>query len=174
MTENKQTITFIATGGTIDSVFHAPSERKKIKEHTGIPHYIQKIIEPHFDIETKEAVMIDSLDMIDDHRIQILDAIEKTDNKKIIITHGTDTMRETGLYLEQHLKDKSKTIILVGSMIPLDGFYNSDAPYNLGYAVAQVQSKNAGIYICMNSQCFAPDEVSKDSAIGRFEFRDAS
>ena len=36
MTINTNKITFIATGGTIDSIFDAPSERKKIKEHSGI------------------------------------------------------------------------------------------------------------------------------------------
>jgi len=170
MTINTNKITFIATGGTIDSVFDAPSERKKIKEHSGIPDYIYKVIAPHFEFDVKEPVMIDSLDMLNEHRQQILTAIENVKNKNIIITHGTDTMIDTALYIQRHLKDQSKTIILVGSMIPLDGFYQSDAPFNLGYAIAQVQTNKGGIHLCMNAQCFTPDEVIKNREIGRFEF----
>ena len=174
MTVNTKKITFIATGGTIDSVFDAPSERKKIKEHSGIPDYIRNVIVPHCEFDAAEPVMIDSLDMKDEHRQKILEAVEKVESKNIIITHGTDTMIDTALYLEKNLKDLSKTIIMVGSMIPLDGFYNSDAPFNLGYAMAQVQMNKGGIHLCMNAQCFTPSEVVKNREIGRFEFKDAS
>lgn len=174
MTVNTNKITFIATGGTIDSIFDAPSERKKIKEHSGIPDYIHNVIAPHFEFDVKEPVMIDSIDMLDEHRQKIVDAIEKVTNKNIIITHGTDTMIDTALFLSKNLKDQSKTIILVGSMIPLDGFYQSDAPFNLGYAIAQVQMNKGGIHLCMNAQCFTPDEVIKNRNIGRFEYKDVT
>ena len=173
MAVNTNKITFIATGGTIDSVFDAPSERKKIKEHSGIPEYIRKVIAPHFEFDVKEPVMIDSIDMLDEHRQKIVASIETVTNKNIIITHGTDTMIDTALYQQKNLKDQSKTIIIVGSMIPLDGFYQSDAPFNLGYAIAQVQLNKGGIHLCMNAQCFTPDEVIKNTDIGRFEPKEA-
>jgi L-asparaginase len=59
-------------------------------------------------------------------------------------------------------------------MIPLDGFYQSDAPFNLGYAIAQVQNKPHGVYICMNAHCFSTEEVKKNKELGRFEFKAAS
>ena len=107
MAVNTNKITFIATGGTIDSVFDAPSERKKIKEHSGIPEYIRKVIAPHFEFDVKEPVMIDSIDMLDEHRQKIVASIETVTNKNIIITHGTDTMIDTALYLQKNLKDQS-------------------------------------------------------------------
>lgn len=174
MTNHNNKITFIATGGTIDSVFDAPSERKVIKSESGIPAYIETVIAPHFDIETEKVVMIDSLDMKNEHREKILDAIKNTQNDKIIVTHGTDTMIDTAQYLQEHIGAHQKTIIFVGSMIPLEGFYHSDAPFNLGYAIAQVQNQKDGIYICMNARCFTPDEVIKNREIGRFNLKDAS
>lgn len=174
MSENTAKITFIATGGTIDSKFHAPTERKIIKDESGIPDYLQNVINPHFIGEFKKVIMIDSLDMVDNDRALIVDEINNTENDKIIITHGTDTMVETALYLEEKIATIQKTIILVGSMIPLDGFYQSDAPFNLGYAIAKAQHNAHGIYICMNSQCFSAKDVVKNKEIGRFEFKQAS
>lgn len=174
MSENKDEITFIATGGTIDSKFHGASERKVIKEDSGIPDYIKEVINPHFGAHYTKAIMIDSLDMVDDHRVHIVEAINASGTEKIIVTHGTDTMVETARYIEKNISDLKKTIVLVGSMIPLDGFYQSDAPFNLGYAIAQVQNKPHGIYICMNAHCFSATEVKKNKEIGRFEFKEAS
>ena len=83
-------------------------------------------------------------------------------------------MVETAQFIEEHITDSNKTIVLVGAMVPLEGFYPTDAPFNLGYAIAQLQTRKAGIYICMNAQCFTPDEVIKDREIARFEFKEAS
>ncbi|HPF78796.1 MAG TPA: asparaginase domain-containing protein [Alphaproteobacteria bacterium] len=174
MAENKRKITFIATGGTIDSVFHAPSERKVIKQESGIPTYISDVINPHFEAEYKKVIMIDSLDMVDDHRALIVEEINKTQNDRIIITHGTDTMIETARYIEKNIPNVQKTIVLVGSMIPLDGFYQSDAPFNLGFAIAKAQDNPHGIYVCMNGECFLAKDVIKNREIGRFEFKQAS
>lgn len=172
MTEKQQKITFIATGGTIDSKFCAPTERKVIKENSAIPGYFEDVIAPHYEREFKKLSMIDSIYMDDDYRATILKEIQETKNDKIIITHGTDTMIETAQYIEKNIVNNIKTIILVGSMIPLDGFYQSDAPFNLGYAIAKLQDNPAGVYICMNSECFAPNSVVKNKEIGRFEFKD--
>lgn len=174
MAEKQDEITFIATGGTIDSKFHGASERKVIKDESGIPDYIREVINPHFTSFYKKAIMIDSLDMVDDHRVHIVEAIHSSTTEKIVITHGTDTMVQTAQYIEKNIPNLNKTIVIVGSMIPLDGFYQSDAPFNLGYAIAQVQNRQHGVYICMNSQCFSTDEVQKNKEIGRFEFKEAS
>ena len=174
MSEKQQHIRIIATGGTIDSKFHAPTEGKIIKNESGIPDYLNEIIHPHFTYKFKKVIMIDSLDMLDEHRYKIIEEINKTDTNKIIVTHGTDTMIETAKFIEDKISDIQKTIILVGSMIPLDGFYHSDAPFNIGYAIAQVQACKPGVYICMNAHCFTPQEAIKNISIARFEFKDAS
>jgi len=174
MTNHKEKIHIIATGGTIDGKYDAPSEKKITKDKSTINKYITETIEPHFSIEFEELMMIDSAYMTNKHRKKITETVDKSTTNKIIITHGTGTMIETAQFLEQHLMTKNKTIILVGAMIPLEGFYPTDAPFNLGYAIAQVQLNEAGIYLCMNAHCFAPHEAIKNLEAARFEFKDAS
>lgn len=48
----------------------------------------------------------------------------------IVITHGTDTMVETGLYLKRSLGELQFPIIPTGAMTPL-GFESSDGLQNL-------------------------------------------
>ena len=78
-------------------------------------------------------------------------------------------MRDTAMYLKEKLTDNNKTIILIGSMFPLEGFYHSDAAFNLGYAISKIQTLPAGIYICMNGKTFDPEKVKKNVGEGRFE-----
>ncbi len=172
MSENKEKIHIIATGGTIDGVYDPSSERKVTGTKSSIRAYLEKTIAPHFSIELNEIMMIDSLDMTDNHREKIVDAINATETKKILITHGTSAMVETAQFINKNITDNNKTIILVGAMIPLEGFYPTDAPFNLGYAIAQAQTRDAGIYLCMNAQCFTPDNTTKNIDAARFEFKD--
>lgn len=174
MTENNKKITFLLTGGTIDSVFDAPSERKILKQESGIPVYLENIINPHFECEFKKIFMIDSAQMTNEHRAEILSTIQKCKSSKIIVTHGTDTMCETAKYLAANIEKNEKTIILTGSIIPLDGFYQSDAPFNLGYAMAQIENKPAGIFVAMNGHCFEPFNAYKIKETGRFDYKKAS
>ena len=86
--------------------------------------------------------------------------------EKIIITHGTDTMTETGKMLAEAKIEK--TIVLTGAMIP-NKFGSSDGLFNLGSALGFVQSLPKGIYIAMNGRCFNYDKVKKNKETGIFE-----
>ena len=86
----------------------------------------------------------------------------------IIITHGTYTMPDTARYLKANLKRKDQKIVITGSMVPLKGFDFTDAPFNLGYAIATVQIIDNEVYLCMNGTTFIPEEVSKNLSEGRF------
>lgn len=77
-------------------------------------------------------------------------------------------MQDTAKYLAFNLQNKDKTIVLTGSMVPLVGFSPSDAPFNLGYAVAEIRKLPAGVYVCMNGRTFNHDEVIKNLRQGKF------
>jgi len=117
--------------------------------------------------------MIDSLDMDDSHRAQLLDTVNQTKEQRILITHGTDTMVQTAQYIQDHIEDKNKVITFVGSMIPMEGFYFSDAGFNLGFAFSCVQQSDAGVYLCMNGKKFTPKNVKKNIEQSRFEYKKA-
>lgn len=112
--------------------------------------------------------MKDSRQMMTGDVRKVLATVEKSPSRHIIITHGTYTMPDTARYMEANLKRKDQTVIFTGSMIPLTGFAPSDAPFSLGFAIAEVQRLPAGIYVCMNGKVFRPHEVIKLLKEGRF------
>ena len=111
-------------------------------------------------------MLLDSLDMTNQHRITILENCIQTKDEKIIITHGTDTMVTTAKYLAK--ANLKKTIVLTGAMIPYK-FGSSDGLFNLGCALAFVQSLKSGVYIAMNGKVFDWDKVVKNKPTGKFE-----
>ena len=62
---------------------------------------------------------------------------------------------------------KGKTIVLTGAMQPAT-LRNSDAEFNVGFALAAVQTLPPGVYIAMNGEVFDPAKVHKDRSAHRF------
>jgi L-asparaginase len=118
------------------------------------------------EVKIETLMMIDSLDMKDTDRRLIVDSCERTNEKNIIITHGTDTMTETANKLGE--KNLQKTIVLTGAMIPYK-FGTSDGLFNISSALAYVQTLSNGVYVAMNGRVFAYDNVIKNKETGVFE-----
>ena len=157
------TIKIFTTGGTFDKIyFDARSEF-----HIGEPIIGELLGEANvnFDFQIESLIKKDSLDMDDADREIIHNAVTNATERKIIITHGTDTMVDTARTL-QDIPDK--TIVLFGAMQPARMRY-SDAMYNLGVASTAVQLLPAGVHLAMNGQIFDPRNVIKNRAQNRFE-----
>lgn len=157
---DKQAIHFIIMGGTIDSYYDGVSDTVVPRKKSIIPEFIRafKLQAP---TKFTTVCMKDSRALASADRKQLLEALESTPAKRIIITHGTYTMPVTARYLKKHLKRADQVIILTGSMIPLGGVSPSDGGFNLGYSVAQTQLLPSGIYVCMNGRVFEPQDVIK-------------
>lgn len=156
-------VTLFLTGGTIDKAYNE-IEESLVHSKT----HIQRMLEQarsRVDIDIEELMLIDSADMTDAQREEIVQACKSTERDKIIITHGTATMAITSKLLSEHIQDK--TIVLVGAMVPYM-IGNSDALFNLGTAVAAVQTLDHGVYVTMNGKIFKGDDVTKDTARGEF------
>jgi L-asparaginase len=63
-----------------------------------------------------------------------------------------------------------KTVVLTGAMVPYT-FGSSDGMFNLGTALAFVQTLPEGVYVAMNGKCFLWNNVQKDRRRGIFEAR---
>jgi L-asparaginase len=63
---------------------------------------------------------------------------------------------------------KEDRIVLTGAMIPYT-FGSSDGFFNLGCALAFVQTLPPGVYVVMNGRHFRAGMVRKDTVTGRFE-----
>ena len=155
-------IKIFAVGGTIDKIYFDA----KSKYEVGRPNIIKVLSELplNFDYSVTSLLQKDSLEMNEKDRGLILEHVRDTEETKIIITHGTDTMVDTAKYLSQV---KDKTIVLTGALEPAL-FITSDAMFNIGCAVAAVQTLPPNIYIAMNGQIFTWDNVVKDTARDRF------
>jgi L-asparaginase len=120
------------------------------------------------DLDIRTLMMIDSLDLTETDREIIAYNCKKSENDRIIVTHGTDTIVETATAIaKSNIKDK--TIVLTGALIPATFGTSSDGFFNLGSALAFVQSLPYGVYIAMNGRFFHWDKVVKNTKTGFFE-----
>jgi len=157
-------IVIFATGGTFDKEYNELNGQLYFKQ-THIPEML-KLGRSRISVRLQTLMMKDSLDMTIADRQAIATACEKAKEKRIVITHGTDTLEQTAQFLGKHIS--GKTVILTGAMIPYK-FGSSDGLFNLGSALAFVQVLPPGIYVAMNGRFFLWDSVAKNRAIGVFE-----
>ncbi|HEY4156206.1 MAG TPA: asparaginase domain-containing protein [Puia sp.] len=157
-------ILILVTGGTFDKEYNELTGELFFKE-THLPEMLRL---GRNLVETKAVIleMIDSLYMTDEYRERLAVRCREAAEENIIITHGTDTMAETAVYLDKAVRDK--TIVLTGAMIPYK-FGSSDGLFNLGSAMAFVQSLPQGVYVAMNGSCFPAGKVRKNKVTGLFE-----
>jgi len=154
---------FVA-GGTFDKEYNEQNGLLFFKD-SHVPDVLKTArCETAFEVRT--LMMMDSLKMKDADRMMIAENCKRCEEKSIVITHGTDTMVETGKLLMQHIKDK--TIVLTGAMRPFT-FGSSDGVFNLGTAIASAKTLPPGIYIAMSGHLFRPDNCMKNRRLGKFE-----
>jgi|TARA_B110000977_G_C10910455_1_gene429012 L-asparaginase len=153
----------LAIGGTIDKVYFDALSDYQI----GLPAATEILqrVKVNFDFDVRQMISKDSLEMTDADRQQILSVVQAHSGDHVIITHGTDTMVDTGQLLKQA---EGKTIVIMGAMQPAI-MKLTDADFNLGVAVAAVQTLSPGVYLCMNGRIYNVDKVIKNRAEGQFQ-----
>lgn len=157
-------IRIFITGGTFDKEYNELNGELYFKDT-----HLNTLLEmgrSKVQVAIRTLMMVDSLAMTDEDRELIAYQCNQCEENKIVITHGTDTMSETAKILAQ--KVSNKTIILTGAMIPIK-FGSSDGLFNLGSALAFVQTLPAGVYVAMNGRYFNWDNVRKNKQTGVFE-----
>jgi len=157
-------IKILITGGTFDKEYDELNGKLFFKD-THLPE-ILKLGRSNLSVEVRTLMMIDSLEMSDADRQIIINHCKQCKEDKIVITHGTDTMDITARLLG--LAELDKTIVLTGAMIPYK-FGSSDGLFNMGSALAFVQTLPKGVYVVMNGKYFNFDNVRKNKSSGIFE-----
>ncbi|MDC9714242.1 MAG: asparaginase domain-containing protein [Gammaproteobacteria bacterium] len=157
-------IKVLITGGTIDKQYNALTGELSF-EQTQLVDMLN-CVRSMADTLSEVLFLKDSLEITGDNRALILSKCLACEEDAILITHGTDTMVETAKLLGENIHDK--TIVLFGAMVPYS-INQSDALFNLGFALSSVQTQKSGIYIAMNGQLFDFDKVQKNKALGVFE-----
>lgn len=161
-----ESIRLFVTGGTFDKEYDEINGKLFFKD----THILEmlKLGRCSLKVDVRTLMMIDSLEMTAQDRALILENCQKSGEKRIVVTHGTDTMAQTAEVLGNSLKDK--TVVLTGALIPYK-FGSSDGLFNLGSALAFAQTLPPGVYVAMNGQCFHWENVTKDRETGLFKGR---
>jgi L-asparaginase len=158
------TIRLYVTGGTFDKEYDEINGKLYFKD-THVREMLRRA-RCTLDVEIRTLMMIDSLDMNDADRELLLKSCAESDDERIVVTHGTDTMEVTARFLGPRLA--GKTVVLTGALVPYT-FGSSDGLFNLGTAIAFAQSLPSGVYVAMNGRCFRWDSVRKNRGTGHFE-----
>ena len=162
-------IRVLVTGGTFD---------KEYDELTGTLFFRDTHVDEmlrrgraRLDLSIETVMMIDSLEMNEAGRDTIVARCRAAAERAIVVTHGTDTMVETGRALAAAAL--GKTVVLTGAMVPY-AFGSSDGLFNLGSALSFAQVLPPGVYVAMNGRHFRWDAVRKNRTTGTFESLEAS
>lgn len=150
------------TGGTIDKVYFDALSEFQVGESP--LDAILREANVGIDYALTSLMKKDSLELTDADRDAIRAAVEASDADRILITHGTDTMAQTGQAL---IGTEGKTIVLTGAMQPAR-LRSTDAIFNVGFAISAALLQTPGVYIAMSGQVFPADQVRKDRAAGQF------
>ena len=140
----------ITTGGTIDKLYFDDLSDYQI----GKPIIGELLNTYHvgFDFEVVPLLKKDSIYLTDEDRELIKQVIVKSEEHHFLITHGTDTMVDTARYLKGI---EGKTIVMTGALTPAR-FNSTDAIFNIGCAVAAVQTQPPGVWVIMNGYGVEP------------------
>lgn len=157
-----QTIHLITTGGTIEKAYSEQSG-KVLNEASKIAQYLSLLRLPGCDVRVLPLMNKDSLEMSPEDRARLVAETGRllAERCPIVITHGTDTMVESALAIQQAFPKPAAPVILTGAMSPL-GFERSDGLQNLTESLFAARLLAPGVYVVMHGQVFPADHVRKD------------
>lgn len=161
----------ITTGGTIEKTYS--EQNGEVSNSTSkIERYLRLLRLPDLEVNVVPLMNKDSLEMTAEDRVLLLGMVRAILKEKaaIVITHGTDTIVESGLYLKRAIPYVQVPVVLTGAMTPL-GFEGSDGLQNLTESLLAVRLISHGFYVVIHGQVFPVDHVEKDRKSSRFVWR---
>jgi len=115
-----------------------------------------------------QIISKDSLEFTKKDRELLLSTIQNSKEDKIIIIHGTDTMKKSAKFLS---KIKDKKIVFCGAMKPYE-INSVEATANLFLAIGFIKNAKNGIYIAMNGVFDTYQKIEKNYKKGIFYEKD--
>jgi L-asparaginase len=166
-----QRVYVLCTGGTIEKAYSEQTGSVQNLD-SKIDRYLRALRLPELDVRTFVLMNKDSLEMTGDDRQVVLDAVRERlrEPAPIVITHGTDTMVETGMVLKKELPGLAVPVILTGAMTPL-GFEGSDGLQNLTESLLAARVLQPGVYVVMHNEVFPIEHARKDREKARFVWK---
>jgi L-asparaginase len=163
-----QIIYLITTGGTIEKEY---SEQVGVvlNNTRKIGDYLKRLRLPGCQMRVVPLLNKDSLEMTPDDRAALVAEIETLLSLRcpIVITHGTDTMAESGALIERSFPNLQVPVILTGAMKPL-GFDQSDGLQNLTESLFAARLLDPGVHVVFHGQVIPVAQARKDKRLGTF------
>ena len=158
-------ILILTTGGTIEGVDHETKNGAPEDRHVSIRAFLDAA-NVSFPYTIEDVFKKDSRFITQGDHENLIAKIKAAKTDKILITHGTYTMEDTAKYIGS--LEINKTIVLVGSFV-LGSSGDTDAPFNLGYAISSLQFLKPDVYVAMNGEVFHWSNVTKNLETKKFE-----
>ena len=158
-------ITVLNTGGTFNKRYNPITGQLEVpSDNIALDKIIKSCFNVEFDI--KNIVSKDSLDFTQEDRETILENIINSENDKIIIIHGTDTVDLTAKFIEDKIENKK--VVFTGAMVPIS-IDEVEATMNFSQAIGFLNApiKN-GIYLSMHGSVIEHSKLKKDRSVGQF------
>ena len=155
-------IKILTTGGTIEGL---DSDLGISNRKVSIQKFLENAL-VSFSYTIENVLVKDSRLICETDLEKLFQKIKASDSDKVLITHGTFTMTTTAEYIGN--RKHGKTVVLVGSQISGNKI-NTDAPFNLGFAISSLQFLKPDVYIAMNGEVFHWSNVTKNLMTNKFE-----
>ena len=161
-------IMILATGGTIAGAGETGTQAGYTSGKVSIESMIAAVpgIDQLADISGEQLANVGSQDMtfaiMIDLARRINELLTGGEADGVVVTHGTDTMEETALFLSLTVKSK-KPVVMTGSMRPSTAV-SADGPLNLYNAVAVAadpQAADRGVLVVMNDRIHGAHSLTK-------------
>jgi len=150
------------TGGTIAKTYDEAEGALRANGPV-IETLLARLRLPDLDLEFDHLFSKDSLEMTDDDRGVVIEAVKRACEEvdAAIVIHGTDTMETTGNLLFNELPDVRIPIILTGAMRPYE-FRDTDALQSLTEALLASRMVAPGVYVVIHNRILKFPGVVKD------------
>jgi L-asparaginase len=161
-------VTILATGGTIAGAQPKPGDVGYKAGAYDVNALIQGVpgLGDVAQVTGEQVANIGSQDMTDAVWIKLArrvnEVLSHPEVTGVVVTHGTDTMEETGFFLNLVVRSE-KPVVLVGSMRPATAV-SADGPINLLNAVAVAvdpEARGRGVLVVLNDVVHFAREATK-------------
>lgn len=182
MSHQQQPIVILTCGGTIDKLYPRRAGAfafEFAQSGSSVSKVIERAGARTADVVVERLFALDSQHVGADERQRLLQRIETLASKRIVVTHGTDTLIATAKFVDDALLGSSSCrgicVVFTGAVQP-EFARESDADFNVGFALGAVRAMSLSpaaesgcvVRIGMCGRLFDPRRVVRDAS-GRFE-----
>jgi L-asparaginase len=165
-------VTLITTGGTIEKTYDEQTGELENRRSI-VRRMLEELRLEETDVAVLELMSKDSLDMTDQDRHRVVEAVRLAgaggpgDCSGVVVLHGTDTLCATGELLAREVGAPAVPVVLTGAWRPFE-MKRSDALQNLTEAIFATGVLPPGIYCVAHGRTLPFPGVRKDRGRGTF------